>query len=129
MIILDTCILLFDSLSPERLSKVATEVLESGEKTGQLYCSDISLWEIAMLKQKQRIIIATDYLSFMQSILRSRNIQVLSITPEIAALSVSLQLIQADPADRLIAATTVAHHAQLLTADQKLLDSQVPTLW
>ncbi len=129
MIILDTCILLFDSLSPERLSKVAIEILESGEKTGQLYCSDISLWEIAMLKQKQRITIATDYLSFMQSILWTRNIQVLPITPEIANLSVSLPLTQADPADRLIAATTIAYHAQLLTADQKLLDSQVPTLW
>jgi PIN domain nuclease of toxin-antitoxin system len=129
MIILDTCVLIFDNLTPERLSKVALEVLESGEKTGQLYCSDISLWEIAMLEQKRRIIIATDYLSFMQSVLQARNIQILPITPEIAALSVSLPLIHADPADRLIAATTLIHHAQLLTADQKLLDSEVPTLW
>jgi PIN domain nuclease of toxin-antitoxin system len=129
MIILDTCILIFDNLTPERLSKVALEVLERGETMGQLCCSDISLWEIAMLEQKRRIIIATDYLSFMQSVLQRRNIRVLPIIPEIAALSVSLPLVQADPADRLIAATTLFYHAQLLTADQKLLDSQIPTLW
>ena len=82
-----------------------------------------------MLEQKRRIIIATDYLSFMQSVLQRRNIRVLPIIPEIAALSVSLPLVQADPADRLIAATTLFYHAQLLTADQKLLDSQIPTLW
>jgi PIN domain nuclease of toxin-antitoxin system len=70
MIILDTCILIFDNLTPERLSKVALEVLEIGETMGQLCCSDISLWEIAMLEQKRRIIIATDYLSFMQSVLK-----------------------------------------------------------
>ncbi len=126
MIILDTCILIFDNLTPERLSKVALEVLERGETMGQLCCSDISLWEIAMLEQKRRIIIATDYLSFMQSVLQRR---ILPIIPEIAALSVSLPLVQADPADRLIAATTLFYHAQLLTADQKLLDSQIPTLW
>lgn len=129
MIILDTCILLFDSLSPERLSKVAMNVLETEEKTGQLYCSDISLWEIAMLNKKQRIIIATDYLTFMRSVLCSRNIQVLPISTDIADLSVSLELEQADPADRIIAATALYYNAQLLTADQKLLNSTIPTLW
>jgi PIN domain nuclease of toxin-antitoxin system len=129
MIILDTCVLLFDHLSPERLSKVAIEVLEKGEQTGQLYCCDISLWEIAMLKKKQRIIIATDYLTFMRTVLRARNIHVLPILPDIADLSVSLELEQADPADRIIAATTIYYNAQLLTSDQKLLNSQVSTMW
>jgi PIN domain nuclease of toxin-antitoxin system len=129
MIILDTCVLLFDALSPERLSKIAIEALNHGEKTQQLYCSDISLWEIAMLKKKKRIIVAADYLIFMQSVLQARNIKVLPISPEIADLSVSLDLEQADPAARIIAATTICYHAKLLTSDQKLLNSQVPTLW
>ena len=129
MIILDTCVLLFDTLSPERLSKVAIDVLESGEQAGQLFCSDISLWEIAMLKKKQRIIIPTDYLIFMNAILHARNIRVLPILPEIADLSVSLELEHFDPADRIISATTVYYNAQLLTSDQKLLNSQIPTLW
>ena len=129
MIILDTCVLLFDTLSPERLSKVAIDVLESGEQAGQLFCSDISLWEIAMLKKTQRIIIPTDYLIFMNAILHARNIHVLPILPEIADLSVSLELEQADPADRIIAATTIYYNAQLLTSDQKLLNSQVSTVW
>jgi len=129
MIILDTCVLLFDALSPERLSKVAIETLNHGEKTKQLYCSDISLWEIAMLKKKKRIIITTDYLIFMQAVLQARNIKVLPISLEIADLSISLDLEQADPADRIIAATTICYHAKLLTFDQKLLNSQVPTLW
>jgi PIN domain nuclease of toxin-antitoxin system len=48
--------------------------------------------------------------------LEARSVQVLPITANIAALSVSLSsLTQADPADRIIAATTVFYNAQLIT--------------
>jgi PIN domain nuclease of toxin-antitoxin system len=130
MIMLDTCILLFDSLTPERLSKAAIDILNKEENANQLFCSDISLWEIAMLDQKKRIHLPMDYLVFIENLLNARNIEVLPITPKIAHLSVSLPLEQADPADRIIAATTLYHHAQLVTADRKLLNnSEVPTIF
>lgn len=131
MILLDTCALIFDALSPERFTRDGRTALDEAERAGALVCSDISLWEIAMLVRKGRLDPGTDSLTFLQATLAARSIRVLPITPEIAALSVSLPGVEhQDPADRIIAATTVHHSAVLLTCDATLLDAPgVPTLW
>jgi PIN domain nuclease of toxin-antitoxin system len=129
MIILDTCILIFDALDPARLTKKAEKSLIEAEIQNRLYCSDISLWEIAMLVSKNRLDIGTDYLTFMNFVLKARSVKVLPITPEIADLSFSLPLSHHDPADRIIAATSVFNKAFLITCDEKLIESDIPTIW
>src|SRR5712672_1594606 len=106
MIILDTCAVIFDALTPERLTEVARGAIERADAAGELACCDISLWEIAMLAERGRIDPGTDVVKFLHLALAARSLRVLPITPEIAALSVSLGL-HGDPADRLIAATAV----------------------
>jgi PIN domain nuclease of toxin-antitoxin system len=120
VILLDTCTLIFDALTPERLSPAAREALDRGEADGSLACADISLWEIAMLVGKGRLDPGTDSATFSRLALEARGVRVLPITPEIALESVHMGLAQGDPADRLIAATAMAHGATLLTADQRL---------
>lgn len=56
----------------------------------------------------------------MEDIVTSLELQILSITPAIAALAESGIIPQGDPGDRLIAATAIAHQAPLITADKKL---------
>ena len=131
MIILDTCVLIFDSLTPERLSKKAKETLNAEENHTNLCCSDISLWEIAMLINKGRLQPGTDCLTYLQLVLAARQITVLPITPRIAYLSTSMpEINQHDPADRIIAATAKEHRAALVTADQKLLNlREINTIW
>jgi PIN domain nuclease of toxin-antitoxin system len=53
------------------------------------------------------------------------------ITPEIAQLSASLSsTINKDPADRIIAATSIAEKADLVTADKQLRNTdQLKTIW
>ena len=57
--------------------------------------------------------------------------RVLPISPKIA--EVSMQLFtrsHSDPADRLIAATALAHNLPLITADTRILASgEVPCIW
>ena len=130
MILLDTCALIFDALTPERLSTAAREALGRGEAEGTLACADISLWEIAMLVRKGRLDPGTDSSSFCRLALNARGVRVLPITPEIALASTELDLPQGDPADRLIAATAVANGADLMTIDERLRESEaVKTLW
>lgn len=130
MILLDTCALIFDALTPERLSAVAREALDRGEAGEVLTCADISLWEIAMLVSKGRLDPGADSATFCRLALDARGVRVLPITPEIALASTQLDLPQGDPADRLIAATAVANQADLLTIDERLRESQeVRTLW
>jgi PIN domain nuclease of toxin-antitoxin system len=121
VLILDTCALVFDSLDPARLSKKAAAAIALADDAGTLACCDISLWEIAMLVSKGRLDPGTDSQKFIQLFLAARNIKVLPITPEIAAKSAQLYFCpHGDPADRLIAATTILHKSKLVTSDQKL---------
>lgn len=130
MILLDTCTLIFDALTPERLSPAAREALVRGEAEGELACADISLWEIAMLIARKRLDPGTDAATFCRLAIDARGVQVLPITPEIAAASAVIDLPHGDPADRLIAATALAANAPLLTCDEKLRASGVVnTLW
>lgn len=124
MLILDTCALIFDALTPDRLSAKAIAAIrqaDQADQAGSIACADISLWEIAMLASKGRIDPGTDPKTFIQLVLAARNIRVLHITPDIAAKSVQSGFCpHGDPADRLIAATALLHKARLVTADKQL---------
>jgi len=121
MLVLDTCALIFDALQPEKLSARAVRAIKQAEDAGQLACSDISLWEVAMLVQKKRVNPGTDCQTFLQLILDARKITVLPITSEIASISVShAGFSHFDPADRIIAATALHHKGRLVTSDKRL---------
>ncbi len=120
--ICDTHILLFWADAPGRLSVAAAAALERGVGSETLACSDISLWEIAMLYQRGRINnhAGVGSSAYMQDILIGLGVAVLPITAAIAECSQSPVFSHGDPADRLIAATTLVHQAALITADEKL---------
>jgi PIN domain nuclease of toxin-antitoxin system len=124
LVVLDTHVLVQDVLAPRRLSARARGALEGA--AGPLAVSNISLWEIAMLIARGRIDPATDAAQFIDDIVEARALRVFSITPKIAVLAQSEAFQHGDPADRLIAATAIAHGAQFVTADARL--KRVPGL-
>ena len=95
------------------------------------HSSDISIWEISMLIKKKRLRIDTTAAIFINLYLQSRNISIQSISPEIAELSVNFDhAINNDPADRIIAATSLINNAQLITSDKNLRASKLlDTIW
>jgi PIN domain nuclease of toxin-antitoxin system len=118
LVVIDTHVLIQDALDPKRLSARARKALEGTQ--GDLAASDMSLWEMAMLIAKGRVVVAADAATFIETVLEARSIRVLPITAKIAVLSQSDQFEHGDPADRVIAATAIAHGAQLITADAQL---------
>ena len=120
MVVCDTHVLLFWASQPGKLSKTAAKTLEAGLETGSLACADITLWEIAMLAARQRIVIPVPLADYLRDIVLALRMQVLPITPEIATLSQSAIFRHGDPADRLIGATALHHRAPLVSADQQL---------
>ena len=105
--------------------------MEDADQSDGIICCDISLWEIAMLMQKERLRIDAGYLAFIDLVLTSSRYVVKPITPEIAELSSTLfSSVNKDPADRIIAATSIIEKADLVTADTKLRrTNRVKTIW
>lgn len=118
--ILDTHAIVYDALDPKRLSRRAARTIETAAAEGTLACSDISLWEIAVLVAKGRLDPGVEVLEFLNDVIASRALRVIPITPVIAVLAQSSDLPHGDPADRIIFATTVVHRARLVSADEKL---------
>ena len=131
VIVLDTCAIVWDALRADRLTTKAKQTLKAAEADNELVISDISIWEIAMLVSRKRLEIEETAASFINLYLQYRTITVQPISSEIAELSVSFgQEINNDPADRIIAATTILTGAKLVTADANLINSAiVPTVW
>ena len=130
MIVLDTHALIYDALTPARLSARARKAIALAFTEREIACSDISLWEIAMLIARKRLNPAMDARQFLDDMIAARHIQVLPISAEIAVLSQSDMFSHGDPADRLIAATARLHGAPLITSDAKLRKlKEVSTIW
>jgi PIN domain nuclease of toxin-antitoxin system len=83
--------------------------------------SAIVLWEIAQLAQLGRISIDLEEPEVVRTLAR---IHVWPLTREIAHASTRLD-IRGDPADELIAATSVVHNVPLVTRDPAILKSKI----
>lgn len=131
MITADTHVIIWEALDPAKLSKNArVHFNKANESDGILFC-DISLWEISMLMEKQRVEIDSSFLEFISLLSTTRNFLFQSITPEIANIS-TRQLFDtlSDPADRIISATSLYSNTPLVTADKRIHRvKNINTIW
>ena len=128
MIILDTHVWIWlSNESPNFPKPVATAV----NKADVLGVSVISCWEVAMLVAKQRLGLVMDVQDWISLALAGPRIRLLPIDPKIAVMSTRLPGdFHGDPADRLIAATCLIHHASLITKDKRIHEwGQIKTIW
>jgi len=122
-LVLDTHILLWSLITPEKLSQNLKHKISIAQQDSSLIISSISLWEIAMLASKKRINIYEPIDAFLQSITDINGLKVVDISAQVTAQSVLLMDdFHGDPADRIIVATTRINSATLVTKDQKILD-------
>lgn len=115
MLNLDTHILIYllnGSLSPREQLLITQQPLA---------ISDIVLWELTKLIQLGRITLNLSSPSFLNSL---DQLTVIPISLEIARVSAQLDF-RSDPADELIAATSIVLNIPLLTRDHKILASHL----
>lgn len=98
------------------LKPVETRLLTSNRWS----VSAIVLWEIAKLAQLGRVDIDLENPEVVRVLAR---VHVWPITRELAVASTRLD-VRGDPADELIAATSIVHNVPLLTRDKVLLKSK-----
>jgi len=75
--------------------------LELGYSHGELAIADISLWELALLHERGRLVLPADVSAgfYLKQLLAALRLQLLPITTEIALLSRSSLFQHGDPAD------------------------------
>ena len=128
MIVLDTHAWIWWVADPARLSTAARKAIDKERVRG--ICA-ISVWELAVLIQRGRLVLDRDVADWVRDALAVPGVEVLPLTPEIALAAGGPALdLHGDPADRVIAATTLVHRARLVTKDERLRAVQaLDTLW
>lgn len=122
MILLDTHILIWLLVAPEKLPPKARKAILAARKVGPLAISAISLWEIAWLAENKRIEIDTTVDAFVKKC--ASYVQVIAISTEIAVRSVQFpDSYPKDPQDRIIGATAIVEGIRLLTHDRQITGS------
>ena len=129
MILLDTHILIWLKVEPEKLSTGATEAILAARQNDGLGISAITLWEVAWLATHGRLDFVGTVDAFVERI--SSRVAIRLITPKIAVLANQFPpTYSSDPSDRLIGATALAEGIALVTKDRTIRDcKQIKTIW
>jgi PIN domain nuclease of toxin-antitoxin system len=123
LLLLDThCWLWLVAGSPE-LSPKALQTINRAATAGTLRIAAISLWEIALLAWRGRIVLSKSIGLWLEEALAEPGPAIEPLSPQIAIESCALpDIFHPDPADRMIVATARVTRAALLTRDRQILD-------
>ena len=123
LILLDTHVWLWLVAGSSDLSMEARHMISGAAAAGTLRIAAISLWEIALLASRGRIVLGKSIGLWLEEALADPGPAIDPLSPQIAVESYALpDVFHADPADRLIVATARVANATLMTRDQRILD-------
>ena len=129
MIVLDTHIWVWWVHGDERLTASQLEFIQNNEDE-EIGISAISLWEIAKLVENGKLELPVSLEKWFKQALSYPGVQIIELTPEIAAESTRLPgEFHKDPADQIIVATARIMKCKLVTSDERILNySHVKTV-
>ena len=123
LLLLDTHVWLWLVAGSLDLSTEARHTIERTAAAGTLRIAAISLWEIALLASRGRIVLGKPIGLWLDEALADPGPAIDPLTPQIAIESYALpDAFHRDPADRLIVATARLANATLMTRDRRILD-------
>ncbi|MEI6319150.1 MAG: type II toxin-antitoxin system VapC family toxin [Pseudomonadota bacterium] len=123
MILLDTYALIWLDTADRRLGKKTRALVEREWALNQVAVSAITFWEAGMLAERRKIRLAAPVAEWRTRWVDAGLIE-LPLDGTVLVRSLDLGSLSADPADRFIAATALAVHAVLVSADEKILTWQ-----
>lgn len=131
MIVLDTHVLLWWVSHDKALGGAARRRLDREAAKQSLVVSAISLWEIATLVRRGRLVLGQPVDRWMADLALEPLLKVQAVDTPIAVEAGALtDALHGDPGDRLVIATARVLGASLATEDARLRDSGlVPLAW
>lgn len=119
-LLLDTHIWLWSLLEPERLTPDVSAAL--GEPNHEIWLSPITIWEVLILAEKERLKLDLPADEWMNRALGTVPVNEAPLTFRVALESQRIELPHRDPADRFLAASASVYDLTLVTADERLLE-------
>ena len=131
MIVLDTHAWVWWVSGAASLPRKVNDALDLGVKDRSIRISSISVWEVAQLVARGRLELTMDVADWVAKSEALEFIRFVPVDNRIAVRATRLTApLHADPADRIIVATTLALGASLVTKDDKLRRYRhVETIW
>jgi PIN domain nuclease of toxin-antitoxin system len=132
MLMLDTHTLVWWVDGNTKLSATAVQaIMPFMKQPRSVLVSSISIWEITLLIQKNRLELTRPLHDWLDLVERLPILRFVPVDNPIARLSVELPgEFHPDPADRIIVATAIVNDARLLTRDANIRRyPHVKTLW
>ena len=123
-LLLDTHIVVRWLSDIKRLSREQARVLEKAvQRTELVALSTMTLLEISILVSERKLTLRMSLDELLGILQRNPIFRILHVTYKIASDVLSLVMLK-DPADRAIAATARVHRLQLVTSDQRIIESK-----
>ena len=131
MIILDTHALVWWVGADPTLSRKARQVIEKEMAGGDIIISAISAWEIAMLVEREKLVLSMEVELWMATVAEIEAVRMVPVDVEVSVKAVALPgEFHKDPADRMIVATARKFSIPLVTKDEKIRAyPHVKTIW
>lgn len=131
MIVLDTHALVWWASGSAELSAKAKSAIDRECREGQIVVSAISAWEIAMLVEREKLVLSMDVVIWLDTVADIDAVCFFPVDVDISIKSVQLPgAFHKDPADRMIVATARKLAAPLVTRDEKIRAyKHVRTIW
>jgi PIN domain nuclease of toxin-antitoxin system len=128
MILLDTCVLFWLELGPERISPKAREAMLA--QGAQLFASAVSAFELGLKVRAGEITLPMPTGKWVREVCERRGIRVLPLDEEAAGFSATLPMLHRDPCDRFLIATAQLAGLALVTPDDKIrLYPNLKVIW
>ena len=119
--VLDTHILVYWCLEPDRLSAAQRHALSAVVPENPALVADVSLWEVSALCSAGRLRLDLPLRDWLTQAVSPPLVRVAEITPRVAeTVSQHASWSNKDPADRLIVATALSFGARLLSNDESI---------
>lgn len=121
--LLDTHVWLWLNTGNTELKKTIIQLIDDAAIEGKVYIPAISVWEVATLVAKKRIILQSPLTEWIHEALMQKGVSLIDMSIDIMIESTQLPGdVHGDPADRLIIATSRVKRIPILTRDEKILN-------
>ncbi len=125
--VLDTCTLIWWTLSPSELSSEAARRCGTIAALGAWVCS-ASIWEIGLKIQNKQLVIGCSIEEYCRR-LYTVNVQIEPIDERLWIKSLNLKWLHRDPVDRLIVSLAEQKEAPLITRDREIRSFYPGAVW